>query len=61
MKDANKHLNGYSPGDAFKEVPLLPPLVEEAATSNTELWLVQLPVNEVSLCLFSLLLPPRSV
>jgi hypothetical protein len=48
MKDATKHLNGYSPGDAFKEVDPLPPLVEDAASSHTELWLVQLPVNEVS-------------
>lgn len=47
MKDATKHLNGYSPGDAFKEVDPLPPLVEDAASSHTELWLVQLPVNEL--------------
>lgn len=40
--------SGYSPGDGFRQVELLAPLVEEAASSNTELWLVQLPVNEVS-------------
>lgn len=50
MEVASKHPNGYSPGDAFKEVDILPPLVEEAASSTTELWLVQLPVNEVSFC-----------
>ncbi|KAG0564354.1 hypothetical protein KC19_8G103800 [Ceratodon purpureus] len=47
MKDAAQHLTAYSPGDAFKEVDTLPPLVEEAASPNTELWLVQLPVNEL--------------
>lgn len=39
--------SGYSPGDGFRQVELLAPLVEEAASSNTELWLVQLPVNEL--------------
>ena len=35
------------PGNGFKQMASLAPLVEEAGSENTELWLIQLPTYEV--------------
>lgn len=37
----------YQPADSFKQIDPHPPLLEDAASASTELWLVQLPVNEL--------------
>ncbi|CAM6088846.1 unnamed protein product [Calypogeia fissa] len=42
-----KILNAYQPPEHFQEAEKLPPVVEEAADDNTELWLIRIPANEI--------------
>lgn len=51
-----KVLNAYQPPEHFEEVGQLPPVVQEAADDNTELWLIRFPANEVEHLLLLLLL-----